>query len=250
MNDQVQDARKWWATALMVGAVVGLVCLPVGALGTKVGIWGFQGGFMLLAVGTVLAAVVFFLGIIAFVYSLSKKLQAERSAILIGVALSVVILGLMGSQFMTASSVPPIHNISTDTDDPPQFDKIVAIREAEGANPLEYDIEALKDVQREAYPQVQPLISPQVGAGEMLNRAVQVMEGMGLTIVNSDAAAGRVEATDTTFWFGFKDDVVVRVRPEGGGSVVDIRSVSRVGQSDLGKNAARISEILEGLKAI
>lgn len=249
MNDQVQDTRKWWATALLVGAVIGLVCLPLGALGTKAGIWGFQGGFMLLAVGVVLAAIVFFLGVVAFVYCVSKKLQAERASVGVGVVLSVVILGLMGSQFMTASSVPPIHNISTDTEQPPEFDKIVALREAEGANPLVYDAQALAQLQREAYPQVQPLISS-VAATEILDRVVQVIEDMGMEIVDVDPAAGRVEATDTTFWFGFKDDVVVRVRAEGAGSVVDIRSVSRVGQSDLGKNAARISEILAGLKSI
>jgi uncharacterized protein (DUF1499 family) len=231
----------------MIGSVVGLVCLLLGALGTKFGVWGFQGGFMLLAVGTVLAAVVFFLGIIGGVYCMSKKLQAELSAIIIGVVVSVVMLAMMGTQFMAATSVPPIHNISTDTESPPQFDKLVAIREAEGANPHEYDQEALAQVQKEAYPQIKPLISS-VAAGDMQNRVVQVLEDMGLEVVDSNPAAGRVEATDTTFWFGFKDDVVVRIRPEGSGSVVDVRSVSRVGQSDLGKNAERISEILAALK--
>ncbi len=248
MNESTANGRKWWASALLVGAVIGLVCLPLGALGAKLGVWGFQGGFMLLAVGTVLAAAVFFLGIIAFVVSVSKKLPSERSAVLVGVAISVVILALMGSQFMTAQSVPPIHNISTDTQDPPAFDKIVALRGA-GTNPLEYKADELAERQREAYPQVQSLIS-EVPPGEMLNRAVTVLKGMGLEIVDTNAAAGRVEATDTTFWFGFKDDVVVRVRPEGSGSIVDVRSVSRVGQSDLGKNAERISEILSGIQAI
>jgi len=248
MNEQVQDSRKWWASALMVGAVVAVVCLPVGALGSKAGIWGFQGGFLLLAVGTVLAAIVFFLGIVAYVYCVSRKLQAERGVILVGVVLSTVILAVMGNQFAAASSVPPIHNISTDTNAPPEFDKIVAIRDAESANPLLYDPETLAQTQREAYPQVQPLISNAAPA-EMLERAVRVMRDMGMEIVDVNASAGRAEATDSTFWFGFKDDVVVRVRSEGSGSVVDIRSVSRVGQSDLGKNAARISEILAGLQA-
>jgi uncharacterized protein (DUF1499 family) len=248
MNESTANGRKWWANALLIGAVIGLVCLPLGALGAKLGIWGFQGGFMLLAVGTVLAAAVFFLGIIAFVVSVSKKLPSERGAVAVGVAISVVILALMGSQFMTAQSVPPIHNISTDTQDPPAFDKIVALR-GPGTNPLEYKADELAEQQREAYPQIQSLIT-EVAPGEVLNRAVAVLEGMGLEIVDTNAAAGRVEATDTTFWFGFKDDVVVRVRPEGSGSIVDIRSVSRVGQSDLGKNAERISEILAGLQAI
>jgi uncharacterized protein (DUF1499 family) len=248
MNDMAQNSRKWWASALMIGSVVGLACLLIGALGAKAGIWGFEGGFMLLGVGTVLAAAVFFLGIIAYVYCVSKKLQAERGAILTGLVVSIVILGLMGSQFMTARSVPPIHNISTDTESPPQFDKIVAIREAQGANPLAYDAAVLAEPQRKTYPQVQPLISDKPPA-EMLQKAQQVLESMGLEIVDTNPGAGRIEATDTTFWFGFKDDVVVRVRPEGSGSVVDIRSVSRVGQSDLGKNAERISQILDALKS-
>ena len=73
------------------------------------------------------------------------------------------------------------------------------------------------------------------------------LEDMGLEIVTVDEAAGLVEATDTTFWFGFKDDLVVRVREANGGSVVDVRSVSRVGMSDLGANAARILALLERL---
>jgi uncharacterized protein (DUF1499 family) len=75
-----------------------------------------------------------------------------------------------------------------------------------------------------------------------------VLEDLGLEIVAVDEAAGRVEATATTFWFGFKDDVVVRVRSSGAGSVVDVRSVSRVGVSDLGANARRIGQILDGLR--
>lgn len=238
--------KKWWAKALMMGAIVGLACLPMGALGTKFGIWGFQGGFMLLAVGVVLATIVFFLGLIALVFTYVRKMDAERGSVAIGVVVSAVILGLMGSQFMTASSVPPIHNISTDTDNPPQFDKVIALREAGESNPHTYDAEALAEQQRQAYPQVQPLIST-VERGEMLSRVEQALGDMGMEIVSVDSSAGRVEATATTFWFGFKDDVVVRVRGEGAGSVVDVRSVSRVGQSDLGVNAARIVDLLSRL---
>jgi len=249
MNDQTQQSRKWWAPALMIGSIVGLVCLPLGALGSKLGMWSFLGGFMLLAVGTVLAAAVFFLGVIALAYCFAKKRSAERGSVFIGVAISAVILGLMGSQYMAASSVPPIHNISTDTQQPPQFDKIVAIRAAqEGVNSLAYDANVLAEQQRAAYPSIQPLISS-VSSDELLSQAVEVIESMGLEVVNADASAGIVEATDTTFWFGFKDDVVVRVKPQGRGSIVDVRSVSRVGESDLGKNAARISEILAGIKS-
>ena len=107
-NTTLADERKWWSKALFVGAVVGLVALPIGALGTKFGIWPFTVGFMLLAVGVVLATIVFFLGIIGAVYANSKKLLDDRKSCLIGVAISVVILGLMGNQFMAASAVPRV----------------------------------------------------------------------------------------------------------------------------------------------
>ncbi|NKC00905.1 MAG: DUF1499 domain-containing protein [Pseudomonadales bacterium] len=241
-----QDNRRWWAKALLVGAVVGLVALPIGALGSRFGIWPFMGGFALLGVGVVLATIAFFLGVIGAVYANSKGLNADRKSCLIAVVIGIVILGLMGNQFMTASGVPPIHNISTDTLNPPEFDKIVALREAEGANPLAYDAAQIAEQQRAAYPYVKPLVSGE-SPNEMFGRAVSALESLGMEVVSADEADGIIEATDTTFWFGFKDDVAIRIRGEGGGSVVDIRSVSRVGQSDLGKNAERIGQILNAL---
>ena len=244
--DQADD-RKWWSKALLVGSVVGIVALPVGALGTKFGIWPFTVGFMLLAVGAVLGAAILFLGIIGAVLANARGWSQDRRSCLIGVAISVVVVGLLANQFITASSVPPIHNISTDTSEPPEFDKLVAIREAEGANPLEYTAE-VGEAQRAAYPSIKSLVTP-APADQMFARAVAAIEGLGMELVNEDAAGGVIEATDTTFWFGFKDDVVVRIRAEASGSVVDVRSVSRVGQSDLGKNAQRIGEILAALQA-
>ena len=143
--------------------------------------------------------------------------------------------------------MPPIHNISPDTENPPQFDKIVAIRSAAQANPLAYDAAALAPQQPAAYPWVKPL-TLMAPVDEVVDRAEAVMRDMGLEIVSSNKTTGLVEATATTFWFGFKDDVAVRVQPAAdGGTQVDLRSVSRVGQSDLGANAARIGEILKGL---
>ncbi|MGB1737776.1 MAG: DUF1499 domain-containing protein, partial [Pseudomonadales bacterium] len=80
---------------------------------------------------------------------------------------------------------------------------------------------------------------------EAIDRSRAVLEEMGLEVINVSESLGVVEATDTTFWFGFKDDVVVRVRSEADRSIIDVRSVSRVGQSDLGVNAERIKEFLD-----
>ena len=246
MNEQTAG-KRWWAQAILIGGVIAVVCLPLGALGTKFGLWAFTGGFMLLAAGAVLATLASFLGVIAYIVALRKQLSAERPTLLIGIFLGVVVLAILGTQYSAASSVPPIHNISTDTENPPQFDKIVAIRSAAQANPLAYDAAALAPQQTAAYPWVKPL-TLMAPVDEVVDRAEAVMRDMGLEIVSSNKTTGLVEATATTFWFGFKDDVAVRVQPAAdGGTQVDLRSVSRVGQSDLGANAARIGQILKGL---
>ena len=102
--------------------------------------------------------------------------------------------------------------------------------------------------QREAYPDLQPAMLDAPPA-EAFERALAAVYRMRWQLVQADEPAGRIEATDTTFWFGFKDDVVIRVRPDGGGSRIDVRSLSRVGGGDAGTNAARIREYVETVSA-
>ena len=248
MTDSMIDERRWWAKAILVGGVVAVCCVLVGAIGVRIGLWPYGTGFTFLTGGAVLSVMGLFLGIIAYVVCLRKGLRAERSGILIGIFLSAMILAQLGIQYSAVTSVPVIHNISTDTVEPPAFNKLVAIREAEGANPLAYDAEVLAEQQQAAYPEVKTLVSSQP-TNVLFNQTVLVLQDLGLEIVNEDTAAGVIEATATTFWFGFKDDVVVRIRSTVDGSIVDVRSVSRVGQSDLGANAKRIRAILNGIES-
>jgi len=240
-------AKSWWARAILVGAVVAVLLMPIGALGTRFGLWGFQLGFLALAGAVVLAVVGLVTGVVAIFVSRKRGYRADMPSLALGLTVSVLIIALMGMQFYAATSVPPIHNISTDVGDPPQFEAIVALR-GEGSNPLAYDAERIAPLQEAAYPWLRPLTLSSPPA-EVLKKAQDVLENMGLDVVAVDPGKGIVEATDTTFWFGFKDDVVVRVRASGTGSIVDVRSVSRVGQSDLGVNARRIGQILDALSA-
>jgi hypothetical protein len=240
-------ANGWWAKAILIGAVIGAALLPLGALGSRFGIWSFQIGFLGLAGGTILAMLGLVLGVVGLIVASKRNLPGNKPPIYIGLAISVLILAVVGLQFNAASSVPPIHNISTDVNDPPQFDKVLALR-GEGTNPLEYDAESIAPLQQENYPWVKPYVSD-ASVADVYARALAAVENLGMEIVNADATGGLIEATATTFWFGFKDDVAVRVRPTASGSVVDVRSVSRVGLSDLGVNARRIGEILGALGA-
>jgi len=170
-----------------------------------------------------------------------------------GLAMPIVTLVLVAAAFAMpiamvrqATRVPPIHDITTDTDRPPEFVAIAPLR-AGASNPISYGGAEVAAKQRGAYPDVQPLTLP-LPPNQAFDRALATARAMGWEIIASDPTAGRIEAVDTTFWFGFKDDVVVRVAPAPGGSRVDVRSLSRVGLSDVGTNAARIGKFLETLR--
>ncbi len=144
-----------------------------------------------------------------------------------------------------ASTVPPIHDVTTDTQDPPRFVAVLPLR-ANAKNSAEYAGDSIAVLQRRGYPDLAPAAFTR-SAGATFARARQAADAMGWELVEADSTTGRIEATATTTWFGFKDDVVVRVRAEGTGSRLDVRSVSRLGGSDVGANAARIREFLSRL---
>jgi len=145
-----------------------------------------------------------------------------------------------------AKGVPPIHDISTDPFDPPAFKALMPIRQ-QAPNGAAYGGMEIAKQQNQAYPDIKPLVVKTPPA-QTLQKAIDAARSLGWEIVSSDAPGGRIEATDTSMWFGFKDDVVVRVLPDpSGGSRVDVRSVSRVGKSDIGANAKRVREFLAKL---
>lgn len=149
--------------------------------------------------------------------------------------------------FLDARGVPPINDITTDVADPPAL--VVTQQMRQGAtSPPGYPGTDVAVQQRAAYPDIMP-IALAVPPAEAFKRVDKVATAMGWEVVGRAPAEGRIEAIDTTQWFGFRDDIVVRIRPDGTGSRIDIRSKSRVGRSDLGVNARRIRAFTEKLKA-
>jgi uncharacterized protein (DUF1499 family) len=145
----------------------------------------------------------------------------------------------------SAKRAPEIHDISTDTVNPPRFVAVVPLR-AGAPNSVVYAGEATASRQHAAYPDIQP-ITLGVPPEQAYRRALDAARNMGWQVDASVPAEGRIEATDTTRWFGFKDDIVIRVSPAGTGSRIDVRSESRLGDGDLGKNARRIRAYLRKL---
>lgn len=142
---------------------------------------------------------------------------------------------------------PRIHDITTDTDHPPQFVALLAVRQ-KAPNGAAYGGARIAQAQKAAYPDIAParLGTP---PDQAFDRALDAAQRMGWKIIAADKAEGRIEATATTFWLRFKDDVVIRIAAAGSGSRLDIRSMSRVGRNDFGANAKRIRAFLQQLRS-
>ena len=233
--------------ALLIVGLAAPVLMVGGALGARFGAWSFRTGFQFLFTGAFVAAAVLLIGVVVLVFFWRTGRGAAALPIGVGLAGSVLVLATLGWQYRLATTVPSIHDVSTDRADPPMFAAAVGLRGAD-ANPLDYSA-AVAERQAAGYPGLATLHTT-LRPSDSFDRAVDVAEALGWRIVHTDAGAGRLEATDATFWFGFTDDVVVRVRrAEEGGSLVDLRSASRVGESDLGANAARIERFIARFEA-
>ena len=212
--------------------------------GSRFDLWRFTTGFSVLrwaVYAAIAAAVVSAVGAV-----LSRRVPRGRGWALAGLLVSLVIIAIPASWLYAAMRVPPIHDITTDTLDPPQFKAVLPLREG-AANGTRYGGPAVAEQQRKAYPNIRPLIVHQPPL-PVFQQALKTARQLGWEVVAADSEQGRIEATDTTFWFGFKDDIVVRVRSVDGGSRVDVRSLSRVGRSDIGTNAARVRHYLSRLR--
>jgi len=226
-------------------SVLALVLLLASGPGTRAGLWGWGAALQLFtwAAWIGLASAGLALGPVALLAS--PRWRARPWVPLLALAFGLAAAAPAVAMLMKAKSLPYIHDITTDTDDPPAFVALLAARKA-SPNGADYGA-GIAEQQRKGYPDIQPL-GVKAAPGQVLQRALEAARASGWDVVASDAGAGRIEATATTAFFGFKDDVVVRIRPDGaGGSRVDVRSASRVGVSDLGANAARIREFLARL---
>ena len=179
---------------------------------------------------------------------LFKRKTVTLGNTIMALLLSIIAIAIPLSMLNKGKSVPPIHDISTDLVSLPEFVAIAPLR-ADAPNPVEYAGVEAATQQRAAYPELQTLHYPQ-SKSELVEATKQVIDNLGWQLVNIDTNQGIIEATDRTMWFGFKDDVIVRITDNGSKRLVDIRSKSRVGGSDLGTNAERIHKFIEELDEI
>jgi uncharacterized protein (DUF1499 family) len=224
----------------VLAVLAGLSAMMAG-FGSRIGLWHFRTGFDILhfaAYGSIVAVLMAVAGAVFGGKRRSRCLAAAIPGVVIGLAA----IALLGNVWIKAHNLPPIHDITTDIANPPQFVALLPLR-AGAPNPAVYGGAEIAIKQLQAYPDIRPMVL-EVPAEQAYAEALAAARGMGWKIISEDKKDWRMEATDTTFWFGFTDDIAIRVTPAGQRSIIDIRSVSRVGRSDLGKNAERIRDFL------
>jgi uncharacterized protein (DUF1499 family) len=229
-------------------ALVCGIALIMSGFGYRWGWWGLRPAFRILrwsAYGGMVAGLV---SLVCLIVAWRARARRGMQLGLWGVLISLIIVGVPWSWRRRAASVPPIHDITTDTTNPPAFVAVLPLR-ANAPNKPEYGGPELAAQQVAAYPDIKP-VRLAVPPAQAFQQALALARAMGWAIVGADSASGRIEATATTFWYGFKDDVVIRVTAAAGGAGgarVDVRSASRVGVSDVGTNAQRIRAYLKRL---
>ncbi len=245
---------KGWV--VLVIAIAAVIAFFGAAAGGGFGLWSWQAGLGALPWTGLAAIIALLVGIIGIVLDRRKGRKTRWPLLGLGMLISVLFLGYMASYLITARSLPAIHDITTDLADPPQFSGL-KLREDNWDNIPGADDDGMRGmnprqrwatVHQDAYPDIRSVRIDQPVA-EVVEKAKRLAEDRGWKIVNVDPASGHLEATATISLFRFKDDVVLRARAaeDGAASIIDMRSVSRVGVHDLGANAKRVRQFLSDL---
>lgn len=254
------NIKRWliWKARIIlwIGVAVGLATL-VAPMGVWLGFWSFGTGFKILGTVNPYTGIVVLACVVAAVSlfiaaSIYKTENAVRLATLAMIgAMASGIAWYVPNTFKSpeGQSYPPIHDVSTDLDNMLKFVAVLSLR-ANVPNTTVYGgapnmtPERNAKLQREAYP---TLTSQYYEESEeaMFTRALSAVNKMGWKLVDAAPEEGRIEATATTFWFRFKDDIVIRIKPANGQAQVDARSLSRVGGGDAGANAKRLLGFFE-----
>ncbi|BFM12039.1 DUF1499 domain-containing protein [Simiduia litorea] len=238
--------NKPWLRWLLWLQCVLLLVMVAGMLANKLEVVEFRLAFMTFVRALQAVMLVTAIGFIGLLFVWWKKYRAS-----IKPALYTVLLGGLPVVFVFALvgqglKVPAIHNISTDLDNPPEFRYAYQNRQ-EGLNSLDAPADEVRQKQRAYYGDTVKSLVLDLSPDAAFDLALNAARGLNFTITDVDKAAGRIEAIEETLFFGFKDDLVVRVAASDQGSVIDVRSVSRVGMSDLGANAKRINKLLQAI---
>jgi uncharacterized protein (DUF1499 family) len=229
-------------------AASSVVLLALGPIGFRAGWWHYRFAFDILMPSSAYLAVA---GVVSSVATLAfLRPSVGRAGIRAALAALIVSGALVYVPWQFThwrAAVPPIHDITTDTENPPAFAAVLRARAAEEGNTVTYDPNNAA-LQKQGYPDLAPVLT-KLPPTDAFRRALNIANEMsGWRIILSDPASGHIEASQSSRFFGFTDDIVIRVGAEGAGSRIDMRSEERQGHSDYGVNAARVRKYMDALR--
>lgn len=238
------DFTGWSFKLALFAALMAILAV----LGHRLSIVDFKPALLGLMGSTAVGLLAILAGVIGTFKTVKSK-EAKIASTMGGSTLGFLVVTPVFLTAMTGAGVPRIHDITTDLEHPPEFAAIKALR-----TPAHNLLDRLKPenlavLQREGYPDLGPLLMDRP-FDQVFEHAVALVKKRDWEIAAASAANGRIEATDTTPIMGFKDDIVIRVQEMGNRTRVDMRSASRVGESDLGVNAKRIRLFLDDLEKL
>lgn len=256
LGEPVLKKIDYWGYIVLAAGVGALFWGLVSAVGTGWGYWEYTSGLKGVAGAFLLGIGAILIGAVQGWRVRKAVNPPPRARRWVGMGVALAYVAWVGTFLMAALTVPAIHDVSTDLADPPAF-QTLALRadnldNIPGAD--DKDMKGLTPQQRwavvhqKAYGDIRSVRSNEP-VPMVIAKAERLAKARGWDVAISLPEEGRFEATETSAFFQFKDDVVLRVRPSetGEGSIVDMRSVSRVGVSDLGMNAKRVRSFLADL---
>jgi uncharacterized protein (DUF1499 family) len=233
--------KRFSITALLglVTAAAGVIMAVLAVAGYRSGELHFMTAIQNFERGVYTSAAAFILSLAALWLTRTGNARRGLWPSLLGLALSLPLTVYIANFEYAARAYPPINDISTDTDDPPAFWEV--------PNPVMYPGAQVADLQRDGYPEIGPL-ELDTNPERAFELALAIARDMDWEIVSENAADMQIEAVASSFLFGFKDNVAIRLQPINGRTRVDMRSHSRLGRIDRGANAKRILAYLHALR--
>ena len=248
LADAPELGHRWTNVASIVVALAaaGALAELLAGPGYRFGVLGLGAGIQAIRWAATVAGILLVVALVGTLMARHRGMRYAANLFVVAAAISLLTSVPPTILWFRGKNLPNIHDVTTDMENPPRYVAVLPLRKG-SRNSTEYT-GAVAAQQRQGYPDIAPVML-EVPAIQAFQRAAGVARSMGWDIVAAEPGELRIEATATTFLFGFKDDIVIRVQSNGDGSRVDMRSLSRVGGSDFGVNASRVRSFMQKLMA-
>ena len=238
------EGSKVWSKLVLIASIICVFCVVLAIFGVRLGAFNFRVASDMLESTFQAGVAVLLVALIVFVGEAETRIKSG-----IAIVILLPILAGIGMHYTPAPELDdqgqrpkPLNDISTDTQNPPTYDALVALR-PKNSNSLDYPDNAAS-LQAERFPVIKPIES-RLSKEAAFEHALAIVNESGWELVSQNKEQGKIEAVASTLFFGFKDDIVIRIQAKGEMSVVDIRSHSRIGKGDKGKNAERVNGFIK-----